>query len=125
MKLVISAYFFFLCCLFYRSYAGGGSTKANRNQVSVQGDAQARLVPDEALINLSITKSNADSEVASNEVKEVVMKMLHLCESLKIDKKYISTTASSLQPKYKYDRKREENVFIGYTKQILILIYIV
>ncbi len=68
--------------------------------ISVTGDADIRVAPDEVIITLGIETWNEDLEEAKNENDERVKQVLAIADDFDIEPRYIQTDHISIRPKY-------------------------
>ncbi|MCL5773363.1 MAG: SIMPL domain-containing protein [Firmicutes bacterium] len=80
--------------------------------ITVTGDAEVRVVPDEIVINMGVETWDKDLGTAKKLNDTRVKKVLALAKEYKIDPKYIQTGYISVEPKYA--RNDEERKLIGY-----------
>jgi len=83
--------------------------------ITVTGDAEVKVVPDEVILTLGVETSNNDLNVAKTQNDERVKKVLALAQKYNIDPKYVQTDYISIEPRYEdyYNRRN----FLGYFVQ--------
>lgn len=81
--------------------------------ITVTGDAEVRIVPDEVVLTLGIETWNKDLQVAKNQNDEIVAKVLALASGYGIDPQHVQTDFVSIEPRYR-NGYYEESDFIGY-----------
>ena len=86
--------------------------QAEPRLITVTGDAQVNVVPDEVILTLGVETWNKDLGVAKSENDKCVMKVLALAKKYKIESKYIQTDHISIEPRY-HDTYEQKD-FIGY-----------
>jgi uncharacterized protein len=89
-------------------------------QITVTGEAEVKVAPDQVLLTLAVETSDKDLVAAQRQNDERVKRVLALAAQFKIDPRHVQTAEISLQPRYEtVDRKR---VFLGYfaTRTIVI-----
>jgi len=91
------------------AYAGNNS---DLSLITVTGDAQVRVVPDEVALTLGIETWNQDLSVAKSENDQKVQKIIAIVKKLKIDEKNIQTDYISIDPRYKEQWEHRE--FVGF-----------
>ncbi len=101
--------------LVFAALAGANALADSEPTVSVSGDAELRLAPDMARINMAVSHTEQTVKAAQQSVAQVVNRFLELADDMDIDRKWITTTGASVRPNYKWDRDKEEQVFTGYT----------
>ena len=84
-------------------------------RVSVSGEAELRLTPDMARVEMAVSHTGASVKEVQQTVAQVVGAFLELADDLDIDEKWIRTTGAVVRPSYRWDREQEEQVFTGYT----------
>lgn len=88
-----------------------------RRIITVTGEAEVRVVPDEAVFTFGIETSNKDIDEAQRENDRRVKDVLALADKLGIERKYVQTNYLSIEPRYEdrgehgSERRRE---FVGY-----------
>ncbi len=86
----------------------------DRRTISVTGEAEVRVVPDEAIFNFGIETDNKDIEVARQENDRRVRDLLATATKLGIPEKNVQTDYLNIEPRYEYNNTRQERVFFGY-----------
>lgn len=85
---------------------------AQDRQISVTGNAEIRVKPDEVILNLGIETNDLKLDVAKNENDARVKRVLALGKAAGIEDKHIQTEYLNIEPRYRdYEDKR---VFLGY-----------
>ena len=80
--------------------------------ITVTGDAEVRVPPDEVILTLGVETWDKDLGIAKKQNDERVKKLLALAKQYKIEPKHVQTDHLSIEPRYKNGYTREE--FIGY-----------
>ncbi|MDD5454328.1 MAG: SIMPL domain-containing protein [Candidatus Ratteibacteria bacterium] len=80
--------------------------------ITVTGDAEVKVVPDEVILTLGVETSNKDLNAAKNENDQKVKNIVDVAEKNRIEDKYIQTDYISIEPRYT-DRYTQQE-FIGY-----------
>ena len=80
--------------------------------ITVTGDADVRVVPDEVMVTLGIETWDKDLAIAKNDNDERISRILTLTKELKTDSKYIQTEHISIEPRY--EDWYEKCDFIGF-----------
>jgi uncharacterized protein YggE len=93
---------------------------AETRLITVTGDAEVRVVPDEVILTLGVETWDKDLAVAKSQNDERVKKVLALAEDFGIEPKYIQTDYISIEPRY--EDSYEHRDFIGYFVQKTIVI---
>jgi uncharacterized protein YggE len=81
--------------------------------VTVTGDAEVRVVPDEVILTLGVETWNKDLQVAKGQNDAIVARVLALATEYGIEPKHIQTDFVNIEPRYR-NGYREESDFIGY-----------
>jgi uncharacterized protein len=89
--------------------SGGNST---RHLITVTGDADVKVVPDEIILTLGVETSDNDLEVAKKKNDEIMKKVLGLREKYRIKSEHVQTDFLSIRPRYR-DRYESREI-IGY-----------
>jgi len=80
--------------------------------ITVTGDAEVRVVPDEVILTLGVETWNEDLSVAKNENDQRIQQIMDLAEKEEIEEKHIQTDHISIMPRY--DDQWEHRDFVGY-----------
>jgi uncharacterized protein YggE len=81
-------------------------------QITVSGDAEVRVVPDEVILTLGVETDDMDLLVAKAENDQRVARILALAEEHGIQPKYVQTEHIHVEPRYESSYQKRE--FIGY-----------
>ena len=81
--------------------------------ITVTGDAEVRVVPDEVILALGVETWNKDLNVAKGQNDEIVARMLALAAEYGIAAQHVQTDYVSIEPRYR-NGYYEESDFIGY-----------
>jgi uncharacterized protein len=98
---------------------------ADRPRITVSGQAEVMVVPDEVAFNLSVVTTDKDLLSAQKRNDEVVKRVLALARDYKIPETSVQTGHISLDEKFTDEEAtRKPPVFLGYevTKQIAIIL---
>ena len=82
-------------------------------QITVTGDAEVRVVPDEVILTLGIETWDKNLQVAKSQNDEVVARVLALAAEYDIEPQHVQTDFVSIEPRYR-NGYYEESDFIGY-----------
>lgn len=86
--------------------------------ITVTGDAQLKVVPDEVLITLGVETFDRDVELAKKSNDEKIKGIVTFSQSHGVELKHIQTSHISLEPrritKYNSEKKRDELDYIDY-----------
>lgn len=80
--------------------------------ITVTGEGEVRVTPDEAILTLGVETWDKDLGLAKKQNDERVKKVLALAKKYKIDSKRVQTDYIRIEPRYKDGYKRED--FIGF-----------
>ena len=93
-----------------------------RRLITVTGDAEVRVVPDEVILTLGVETWNKQLSIAKKENDQRTQKIIKIAKEHKIEEKHIQTDFLSIDPRYEdsYEHKK----FIGYfvRKSIVITV---
>jgi len=89
--------------------------------ITVTGDAQIQVVPDEAVLTLSIESQDKILAEAKSKNDSSIKKMMAVVTKYKIDMKNVQTDFISVDPRY-HDYSYERKDFIGYFVRKTIVI---
>jgi len=85
------------------------------NSISVSGNAELEVEPDQAEIFVKIETFSLKAEDAKDENAVISANVIKALKRAGVKDKDIETTSIYLNPKYRYDRNKGENIFQGYT----------
>jgi uncharacterized protein YggE len=97
----------------------------DRPLVTVSGQAEVMVVPDEVAFNLRVVSLDKDLLKAQAKNDEVVTKLLALARSFKIPPEQVQTDYINLDTRYSDEEAtKKPSVFLGYTvtKKVVILL---
>ena len=80
--------------------------------ITVTGDAEVRVIPDEVVITLGVETWNKDLTLAKNENDRRTQAVINAAKNQKVAEKHIQTDYLSIEPRYK--NQYEHRSFIGY-----------
>lgn len=80
--------------------------------ITVTGDADVRVIPDEVVITLGVETSDEDITQAKNQNDEIIRQVFSIAEDFDIESRYIKTDYLTIEPRYE-DLYKERN-FLGY-----------
>lgn len=80
--------------------------------VTVTGDAEVKVAPDEVVLTLGVETWNQDLTAAKSENDQRVQKIIEVAKKLKIEEKNIQTDHISIEPRYKDQWEHRE--FVGF-----------
>ncbi len=100
----------FGCLLFVGSVRGADQNDQTR-QITVFGEAEVKVVPDEVILTLGVETLDKDINVAKKMNDEIVKKVLGLAKEFSIDPGSVKTDYLNVEPAYEnYTRKN----FVGF-----------
>jgi uncharacterized protein YggE len=85
-----------------------------RRTISVTGEAEVKVVPDEAVFNFGIETDSKDIEEARRQNDARVKDLLDLAARLGIERQHVQTDYLSIEPRYDRDGSDRKNEFLGY-----------
>ncbi len=80
--------------------------------ITVNGNAEIKVVPDEVIITLGVETWDEDLTKAKNDNNRIVAKILETAKKKGIEEKHIQTDHISIEPRYR--DQWEHRTFIGY-----------
>lgn len=80
--------------------------------ITVTGDAEVRVAPDDVVLTLGVETWSPDLTKAKKENDERMQKLLKLAPTFKIEDKHVQTDYISIEPRY--DDQWEHRDFVGY-----------
>ena len=81
--------------------------------ITVTGDAEVRVVPDEVLLTLGVETWDEDLIVAKDQNDAIVNKVLGLAADYAIDPQHVKTDYVNIEPRYRHGTYDEQD-FIGF-----------
>jgi uncharacterized protein YggE len=109
-----------LAILILTAWTGKQSETSEPGLVTVTGDAEVRVAPDEVILTLGVETWDKDLSKAKRENDERVKAVLELAKNYGVESKYIQTDYISIEPRYQDSYRRED--FIGYFVRKTIVI---
>ncbi len=103
---------FFLMIILFSPYLVCAEEQIAPRLITVTGDADVRVVPNEVILLLGIETSDSQLKTAKSENDQRVQKILELAKRYNIEEKYIQTDYITIEPRYEdqYEHRR----FIGF-----------
>ncbi len=92
--------------------SGGSAAASDRRTVEVTGEAEIRVVPDEAVFNFGIETSSKDINEARSENDQKIKDLLALVRRMGIKEEHIQTDFLNIEPRYQYREQGRD--FLGY-----------
>jgi len=114
-----------LAVLFALSLHTQAQNTPDRPLITVTGQAEILVVPDEVVFNLNATTLNKDLAIAQRKTDEVVRNVLELARRYQIPATQVQTGHISLEERYSNEAlTRQPRVFLGYavSKSIAIIL---
>src|SRR5580765_3862558 len=117
--------FLFILCAGFAAFAQHG---IEPSLITVTGQAEVRVPPDEVLFTLEVENVDKDMLVANKRTDDVVKQVLSLARKHNIKPEDVQTSYISVEPKYSTDdlddeaRRKTKRVMIGYEVSKTIVI---
>lgn len=75
--------------------------------ITVSGEAEVKVIPDEVILTMSVETWNQDLGSAKNQNDDRVKNVLSLAKEFKLEPKHVQTDRISIEPRYKdtYEKK--------------------
>lgn len=80
--------------------------------ITVTGQTERKVVPDEAHVNVNVNAVNMKMETAKSEHDQKLRKVIDIAKKAGIDEAQIKTRSANVQPRYSYENS--SRVFKGY-----------
>ena len=93
-------------------WSGAAPETKETRSITVTGDAELRVVPDEVVLTLGVETSNADLQKAKSENDTRVKQILALIQEHGVEAKHIQTEHVSIEPRYQ--DSYEKQGFVGF-----------
>ena len=106
---------FFIAVLLFISISNSINANELIKSVTVSGYAEILITPDIATISFSVSETRSDVGSAQKYTSKVVDNTLEILNRLDINKKYITTTGTSVNPVYRWNPSQEKQELIGYS----------
>ena len=94
------------------AWVGNQSASQEPRFITVTGDAEVRVVPDEVILTLGVETWDEDLEVAKSQNDERVRRVLAMARDYEIEPKHIQTDHISIEPRYHDNYEKRD--FIGF-----------
>lgn len=91
----------------------GEIPQSNPRTITVNGEAEVRVVPDEVLVTIGIETLNKDLLKSRADNEERLKRILTSAKLNGVEAKYIATDYVGIEPRYEWQNGRNE--FVGYT----------
>ena len=115
--LILGAIIIFALC----AWASDPSSSAEPGVITVTGDAEVRVVPDEVVLTLGIETWDKELAVARRQNDQIVVEVLALISDYGVEPQHAQTDYVSIEPRYRFGTYDEED-FIGYFVQKTIVV---
>lgn len=89
-----------------------GPIQAEGRSITVTGDAEIHVVPDEVILTLGVETWDKDLGIAKADNDARIRGILNAAQEFQIDPEHIQTDYLNIEPSYRYEYEQEE--FIGY-----------
>jgi uncharacterized protein YggE len=80
--------------------------------ITVTGEAEVNVIPDEVILSLGVETSDKDLNTAKKFNDERIKKILAQAKTFAIDSKYVQTDYLDIEPRY--DSNYQKQTFLGY-----------
>lgn len=80
--------------------------------ITVTGDAEIRVVPDEVLITTGVQTQDKNLNAAKDQNDKIVREVLAITKKYGIEPKHVQTSQINIEPKYRYYENKK--IFEGY-----------
>jgi len=107
-------------CVFLNFSAAPLRAQSPQRTVSVMGDAEVRVAPDEVILTLGVETWDKDLNTATEECDSRSKKIIEVVEAMGIRSAHIQTDHLSVEPRYESDWKRRS--FLGYLVRKTIMV---
>ncbi|HJM70807.1 MAG TPA: SIMPL domain-containing protein [Gammaproteobacteria bacterium] len=102
--------FILIVCLFTITT----NISAQSSSVTVEGNAEINVVPDQASLNLSVELDGRNLSAMTKRVAETTNDFLALTDELNIKRNDVMTSGVNINPRYRYENKTGRRIFDGY-----------
>jgi hypothetical protein len=102
-----------LAILALGAWTDSPSTPEQTRLITVTGDAEVRVVPDEVILTLGVETWDKNMDVAKRQNDEIVSKVLNLAGEYDIEPEHVQTEYVSIEPRYR-NGYYEPSDFIGF-----------
>ena len=102
--------FILIVCLFSITT----NISAQSSSVTVEGNAEMNVVPDQASLNLSVELDGRNLSAMTKRVAETTNDFLALTDELNIKRNDVMTSGVNINPRYRYENKTGRRIFDGY-----------
>ena len=106
--------------MFLSSYSRAAAEAPTPRLITVTGDADVKVVPDEVVFMIGVETWDKDLNLAQSQNDERVKKILALTKEMAIDPKYVQTDRISVEPRYRDGYTRADFVGFFVRKSIVI-----
>jgi uncharacterized protein YggE len=96
-----------------------------QGKITVKGDAEIKVVPDQVIVALSVETNDMDIDKARSDNDSKVLAVLDMLRKQGVGEKDMQTDYINVEPRYWYDQKNNnEKKFTGYyvTKNITVIL---
>jgi uncharacterized protein YggE len=103
---------FIMIALF--SFSAMAEEKPAPRLITVTGNAEVKVVPDEIIIMVEVETDDKDLNTAKNQNDERTKRVLALAKEFNIERQYVQTSHMRVEPRYTSDYSTKRREFIGY-----------
>lgn len=83
--------------------------------ISVQGEAELRVVPDRAELSVAVEIEHEEADTASEAANASAAAFLEAIEQLGVDQRAIQSASLRLSPQYRWDDKKNQREQVGFS----------
>jgi uncharacterized protein len=113
MKGFFGKAFLVICICALAPVALLAATDSQPRLITVSGDAEVKVAPDEVELKLGVETWNPSIEAARSQNDKIVSQVLALAPKYKIESKHVQTDYISIEPTYKPRSYNEGNVVVS------------
>lgn len=95
------------------SFSAWAADQPEPRLITVTGDAEVKVVPDEVILTFGIQTMNKDLGEAKNDNDVRTKKILALAKKYNIESKHVQTDHINIEPRYRH--RYEQRDFVGYS----------
>jgi uncharacterized protein YggE len=88
--------------------------------ITVNGEAEVRVPPDEVVITLGVETSDMELATATDDNDERTKRVIHVVQSLGVKAEHVQTDYFEVEPKYRFTY--DEREFLGYSVRKTIVV---
>ncbi|MBN1877153.1 MAG: SIMPL domain-containing protein [Anaerolineae bacterium] len=119
-KSVLGIGLILVCVVFLVGWMNAPTTSTEPGVITVSGEADVRIVPDEVVLRLGVETSNKVLTTAKQQNDQIVKKVLALAKKYDIPTEHVQTDYIQIEPRY--DNSYMKREFLNYVVQNTIVI---